>query len=51
MYKIQGHYELWRGRMSSKNGYRAGYVSNPDNMQEAINAAEEEMRYLMAEAI
>jgi hypothetical protein len=51
MYKVQGHYELWRGRMSSKNGYRAGYVSNPDNMQEAIYAAQEEMRCLMAEAI
>ncbi len=51
MYKVQGHYELWHGRMTSKNGYRAGFVSNPDNMQEAIEAAEEEMRYLMAEAI
>ena len=51
LYKIQGHYELWRGRMTAKHAYRAGYVSNPDNMQEAINAAEEEMRYLMAEAI
>ena len=51
LYKIQGQYELWRGRMTAKHAYRAGYVSNPDNMQEAIEAAEEEMRYLMAEAI
>ncbi len=51
LYKIQGHYELWRGRMTSKNGYRAGYVSNADDMQVAIDAAEEEMRHLMAEAI
>jgi hypothetical protein len=51
MYKVQGAYELWHGRMSSKNGYRAGYVSNPDNLMEAIDAAEEEMRCLVAEAI
>lgn len=51
LYKIQGHYELWRGRMTAKNAYRAGFVSNPDNMQDAIYAAQEEMRYLMAEAI
>jgi hypothetical protein len=51
LYKIQGQYELWHGRMTSKNGYRAGYVSNPENMQVAIDAAEEEMRCLMAEAI
>ena len=51
LYKIQGQYELWRGRMTAKNAYRAGYVSNPDNMQAAIDAAEEEMRCLMAEAI
>jgi len=51
LYKIQGQYELWRGRMTAKNAYRAGYVSNPDNIQEAIDAAEEEMRCLMAEAI
>lgn len=50
LYKIQGHYELWALTMEHEYGYRAGYVSNPDNMQDAIYAAQEEMRYLMAEA-
>ena len=50
LYKVQGMYELWRGRMGTQFSYRAGYVSNPDNLIEAIYAAEEEMRCLMAEA-
>jgi hypothetical protein len=48
LYKVQGMYELWRGRMGTQFSYRAGYVSNPDNLMNAIYAAEEEMRCLMA---
>jgi hypothetical protein len=50
LYKVQGYYELWRGRMGTQFSYRAGYVSNPDNLMNAIYAAEEEMRCMMAEA-
>jgi len=50
LYKVQGMYELWRGRMGTQFSYRAGYVSHPDNIMEAIYAAEEEMRCMMAEA-
>lgn len=52
-YKIQGMIELWRGKIEeeeTKYSYRAGYVSNIENLEMAIDAAQEEMRCLMAEA-
>jgi hypothetical protein len=50
VYKIQGMYELWKLTIENPNGYLAGYVSNLDNLEYAIDNAEEEMRCLMAEA-
>ena len=46
---------IWAADYSFKLGKRkvavaVGYVSNPDNFQYAIDAAEEEMRCLTAEA-
>jgi len=46
---------IWAADYSCKLGKRkvavaVGYVSNPDNFGYAIDAAEEEMRCLMAEA-
>jgi hypothetical protein len=51
LYKVNSDYELWRGRMGGKWSFRAGYVSHPDNIIEAAYAADEEMRYLSAEAL
>jgi hypothetical protein len=50
VYKIQGMYELWKLTMEHEFGFRAGYISDLDNLEYAIDAAEEEMRCLMAEA-
>ena len=51
LYSVENHYELWVGTYEGKNSYRAGYVANPENFEYAIDVAEEEMRYLRAEAI
>jgi hypothetical protein len=51
LYKTEDGYELWRGNMAGKWSFRAGYVSDPENFDMAVDAAEEEMRCLMAEAI
>jgi hypothetical protein len=51
LYKTSDGYELWRGNMAGKWSFRAGYVMNPDNFEVAVDAAEEEMRCLMAEAL
>jgi len=37
---------LW---VRGKYGYRAGYVSDPDNLEHAADMAEEELAHLMAE--
>lgn len=50
LYRVDGMYELWSGVIGKELSYRAGYVSNPDNFEEAIYAAQEEMHYMMAEA-
>lgn len=51
LYRIDGHLELWRGKIGGENSYRAGYVSNADNLAEAVYAAREEMYWLMKEGI
>ncbi len=43
----KGNYELWK---LGNYGYKAGYVSDPGNIDYAIDNHEEELRYLMAEA-
>jgi len=50
LYRIQGVWELWKGAIEHAYAYRAGYVSNPENFDMAVDAAEEEIRCLMAEA-
>ena len=53
VYYIQGHYELWRGKIEQEDthySFRAGYIANVDNLDYAIAEAQEEMRALMAEA-
>lgn len=49
LYKIQGMFELWNGAIEGEWSYRAGYVANPDNLDIAVDAANEEIRCLMAE--
>jgi hypothetical protein len=49
LYKIQGHKELWKGAIEKEFSYRAGYVFEMANLDQAIDAAEEEMRCMMAE--
>jgi len=53
LYKIDNHYELWMGVYTtdkySETGVLVGYVSNPDNFEDAIDTAKEELAYLMAE--
>jgi hypothetical protein len=50
LYKTEeGYLELWRGQYGSEWGYRAGYVSDADNFEYAVEVAEEELRVLMAE--
>ena len=39
--------ELWT---TGEYGYHCGYVSNPENIDYAIDVHEEEMRVLMAQA-
>jgi len=54
LYKIENHFELWLGVYTtdkySDKGVRLGYVSNPQNFEEAIDTAKEELAYLEAEA-
>ena len=47
-YHLFANGELWT---TGRYGYLCGYVSNPDNIDEAIDNHEEEMRYLMADAV
>lgn len=53
LYKIDNNYELWFGIYTtdilSDKGVKVGYVSNPDNFEDAIDTAKEEMDYMMAE--
>lgn len=51
LYKTNDGYELWYGNIAGQWSFRAGYVSNPDNFEMAVDAAEEEMRCLMNEAL
>ena len=51
LYKTNDGYELWHGNITGQWSFRAGYVSNPDNFEMAVDAAEEEMRCLMNEAL
>ena len=46
LYKVEGLniFELWKGKEGGKYSYRAGYVSDVENLDEAIGNAEEEMR-------
>ena len=46
-YALYANGELWT---TGKYGYRAGYVMDPENIDIAIDEAEEEMRCLEAEA-
>jgi hypothetical protein len=50
LYKTNDGYELWYGNIAGQWSFRAGYVSDPENFETAVDAAEEEMRCLMAEA-
>jgi hypothetical protein len=50
VYKINGDKELWKGKIEGQYSYRAGYVFDIENLDQAIDNAEEEMRCLMAEA-
>ena len=42
----KGGGELWK---LGPHGYMAGYISDPDNIESAVDEAEEEMHFLMAE--
>ena len=54
LYKVDGYYEVWCGIYTTdKNsdlGVRVGYVWKPENFGEAIDRANEELAYMMAEA-
>tara|TARA_R110002020_G_scaffold204055_2_gene407906 strand:- start:221 stop:427 length:207 start_codon:yes stop_codon:yes gene_type:complete len=47
-YTLYENGELWKG--SGVNAYLAGYVMDAENISYAIDVAEEEMAYMMAEA-
>lgn len=51
LYKIDGHLELWRGKIGGEYSYRAGYVMDADNFEVACYEADEEMRSLMAQGV
>ena len=53
LYKAEGLniFELWKGKEGGELSYRAGYVSDVENLDEAIGNAEEEMRTMMKEFI
>ena len=46
-YKLFSNGELWTG---GRYGYLCGHVSNPENIESAINSHEEEMACLVADA-
>jgi hypothetical protein len=46
-YELKPNGELWT---TGEHAYMCGYVMNPENLDEAIENHEEEMRSLMAEA-
>jgi hypothetical protein len=54
LYKIENHFELWLGNYTtdkySDKGVRLGYVSNPENWEEALENAKEEIACLMVGA-
>jgi hypothetical protein len=47
-----GKYGVHNGRLYrlGKHGYEAGHIMDPENIECAVDAAEEEMRVMMAEA-
>ena len=51
LYRIEGCLELWKGSYGGKYSYRAGYVSNSENIEHAIDVAKEEIASLMAQGI
>lgn len=53
LYKVEGLniFELWKGEEGGKYSYRAGYVSDVENLDEAIGNAEEEMRAMCTDFI
>ena len=46
-YQLLSNGELWT---AGKHGYHCGYVSDPDNLDYAIDVHEEEMHVLMEQA-
>jgi hypothetical protein len=54
LYKIENHFELWLGIYTtekySDKGVRLGYVSSPENWEEALENAKEEIACLMVGA-
>jgi hypothetical protein len=50
LYLVENHLELWFGVFGGKYSYCAGYVTDAENFEYAIDVAEEEMRCLRAEA-
>ena len=51
LYKIDGHLELWRGKIGGEYSFRAGYVMDAENFEMACDSADEEMAYLMAQGV
>lgn len=53
LYKVEGNYELWFGTYTldtaSEKGVRVGYVSDPENFEDAVDVAKEELAYMMDE--
>jgi hypothetical protein len=49
-YELRDNGELWRVFEDSECNYMAGYVMDAENLDYAIEMAEEEMRVLMAQA-
>ncbi len=49
-YGLKANGELWKITKDPADAYMAGYVSTPENIEEAAENADEEMRVLMAEA-
>ena len=47
-YGLLANTELWK--IAGEHSYMAGYVMNPENIEFAVDEAEEEMRCLLAEA-
>tara|TARA_R110000851_G_C12803410_1_gene537703 strand:+ start:289 stop:501 length:213 start_codon:yes stop_codon:yes gene_type:complete len=47
-YGLLTNTELWK--IAGKHSYMAGYVMNPENLEYAVDTAEEEMAALLADA-